>query len=189
MFHHYFLSLRKKEKTKLVLLPPLCYHHLQQHQQFLLELHHHHCRLRLLWHQGKLIIQKQSHNREIIERKNSILNFPPKIDASRDFAKDPFRPVNIKSPELTSCGKEILDSHCAAAEIQNKRRIKSLAITEGKIKKQNRIVAETNLGRSLLKSKPNTLSSLPMVTQCESLMIPLQSYILGVKKLKTHLRT
>ena len=46
-------------------------------------------------------INSSSH---IIGRKqNSILNFFPKIDASRDFVKDPFRPVNIKSPDLISC--------------------------------------------------------------------------------------
>ena len=78
---------------------------------------------------------------------------------SRDFVKDPFRPVNIKSPELMSCEQEILDSHRTAELIQKRRKIKSLAISEGKMKKKNRIVAETILGRSVLKSKRNTYSS------------------------------
>ena len=100
--------------------------------------------------------QINSSNHIIGRQQDSILNFFPKIDASRDFAKDP---VNIKSPELMSCEQEILDSHRTAELIQKKRKTKSLAIAEGKIKKKNRIVAETILGCSLLKSKRNTYSS------------------------------
>ena len=58
-----------------------------------------------------------------------------------------------------SCEQEILDSHRTAELIQKKRKIKSLATSEGKIKKKNKIVAETILGRSMLKSKRNTYSS------------------------------
>jgi hypothetical protein len=103
--------------------------------------------------------QNNSSNHIIGRQQNSILNFFPKIDASRDFVKDPLRPVNIKSPELMSCEKEILDSHRTAELIQKRRKIKSLAISEGKMKKKNRIVAETILGRSVFKSKRNTFSS------------------------------
>jgi hypothetical protein len=78
--------------------------------------------------------QINSSNHIIGRQQNSILNFFPKIDASRDFVKDPFRPVNIKSPELMSCEQEILDSHRTAELIQKRRKIKSLAISEGKMK-------------------------------------------------------
>jgi hypothetical protein len=135
--------------------------------------------------------QINSSNHIIGRQQNSILNFFPKIDASRDFVKDPFRPVNIKSPELMSCEQEILDSHRTAELIQKRRKIKSLAISEGKMKKKNRIVAETILGRSVL----NTILGYPLkgketsihgkrswtklitrVFQCESHMIPHKTY-------------
>ena len=89
---------------------------------------------------------------------SSILNFFPKVDTHRDFALHPFTPVNIKNAELISCEQQIRDSHRAAAEAQNKRRVKSLAIHKGKIQKKNKIVAETIIGHSLLKSKRNTYS-------------------------------
>jgi hypothetical protein len=73
--------------------------------------------------------QINSSNHIIGRQQNSILNFFPKIDASRDFVKDPFGPVNIKSPELMSCEQEILDSHRTAELIQKRRKIKSLKAT------------------------------------------------------------
>ena len=87
--------------------------------------------------------QINSSNQIIGRQQNSILNFFPKIDASRDFVKDPFRPVNIKSPELMSCEQEILDSHRTAELIQKRRKIKSLAIISTRRSNSN----EKNSGR------------------------------------------
>ena len=68
------------------------------------------------------------------EKKGEISSPTTTTVLSRDFVKDPFRPVNIKSPELMSCEQEILDSHRTAELIQKRRKIKSLAISEGKMK-------------------------------------------------------
>ena len=129
MFHHYFLSLRKKKEDEISSPTTTALSSSPSAASTTSSL------TASLSSLSSSLVRRQinSSSSHIIERKNSILNFFSKIDAQRDFVKDPFRPVNIKSPELIYCEQEILDSHRAAAETQNKRKLESLAITENSV--------------------------------------------------------